>query len=80
MSPKNETSESNCTGPVSATSVNIGDDGEQLGNCFFCGQLTTLCCNFCQNIFYCSKVRLKHKLKIDNFHFDPYKQSIQQPH
>jgi len=55
MSPKNETSDSACTGPVSATSVNIGDDGEQLGNCFFCGQLTTLCCNFCQNIFYCSK-------------------------
>ena len=31
------------------------------GNCFFCGQETVLLCRFCQRVYYCSEVTLRHE-------------------
>ena len=31
-----------------------------LGNCFFCGQATSLLCRFCQGVYYCSEVTQRH--------------------
>ena len=50
MSPKNE--EESCRGRDSLPSEEVSS----MGPCFFCGQIAANICQFCHNIYYCSKV------------------------